>query len=236
MFFVLRPHDNTAFRQLRQEAVTAGDVVVTSEVYAHYNHITYAVLDIFKSAAVLGSDITHVWKTDDDAYVRWSLLLPALEAMPHEWLYAGAPLVPGSAIRGEGWHAVSYENWARDDPVRYGFGLGYIVSMDIAEHIAAGAPHVIMPPRNLLIIEDVAMGYWADFIGKENNVSISYRTIDHSLGNCTSTAMFWHVQPKQQASQVIRCMHARQGECCDANALMAHSVDSRYGVPVVPSL
>ena len=80
MFFVLRPRGNTAFRQLRQEAVTAGDVVITSEVYTHYNHITYAVLDIFKSAAMLGNDITHVLKTDDDAYVRWSLLLPALEA------------------------------------------------------------------------------------------------------------------------------------------------------------
>lgn len=118
----------------------------------------------------------------------------------------------------------------------YGYGLGYVVSIDIAQHIAAGAPHVIMPARNLLIIEDMAMGYWVDFIGKENNVDVNYRTIEHSLGNCTSTAMFWHVQPKQQSSQVIRCMHACQGRCCDANALMAHSILSAQGVPAATSL
>lgn len=215
MFFVLRPHDDTAFRQLRQEAIATGDVKVSSEIYADYYNITYSVLEIFKSAALSKEDITHVVKTDDDAYVRWSLLLPALEAMPRQWLFAGAPMAAGSVFRGDGWHAVSYNNWARDDPVRYGFGLGYVVSMDIAQHIAAGAPHVIMPGHNLLIIEDVAMGYWVDFIGKDNNVTINYRNIEHSLGDCTPTAMFWHVRPKPQW-EVIRCMHMQQGACCSA--------------------
>lgn len=212
-FFVLRPQNDTQFLQLRQEAVKEGDMVVVSHVYNHYNNITYAVLEIFKAAALLGGDLTHVVKTDDDAYVRWSLLLPALNTMPRQWLYAGAPMLPGSVFRGSTWHAVTYQNWARDDRVRYGFGLGYVVSMDIVQHLAAGAPHVIMPGDNLLIIEDMSMGYWVDFVGKENNVAINYRVIEHSLANCTSTAMFWHLKPSA-AWHVIRCMHEHGGACC----------------------
>jgi hypothetical protein len=134
--------------------------------------------------------------------------------MPQHWLYAGSPMALERVWRGPGLRSVSYENWASDELVRYSYGLGCIVTMDVAQQIAAGAPHVIMPAHNLLIIEDVALGYWVDFIGKENNVTINYRTIQHSLGNCTPNAMFWHVRPKAESSKVIRCMHAHQGECC----------------------
>lgn len=213
MFFVLRPVNNTLFRHLRDEAVKLGDVVVTSEVYEGYYNITYSVLDLFKTAAVLGDAITHVAKTDDDCYVRVNLLLPALEAMPRQLLYAGAPMGHGSVIRSPGWHHVPYSNWASDEPVKYGFGMGYILTLDLVKEIAAGAPHMIMPAHNLLIIEDVAVAYWVAYVGKELNVTINYNAgIKHSE-SCTPHDMFLHVKTKPQWG-VIRCMFEKGGACC----------------------
>jgi hypothetical protein len=213
MFFVLRPRNDTTFMQLRSEAVTHGDVVITSEVYEGYYNITYAVLDIFKTAAVMGDAFTHVAKTDDDCYVRLNLLLPALEAMPHQWLYAGAPMTHGSVIRSTGWHHVPYSNWASDQPVRYGFGMGYILTMDLAKEIAAGAPHMIMAPDNLLIIEDVAVAYWVAYVGKEKNITINYEAAIKHSESCTPGDMFLHVKSKPQW-KVIQCMYDRGGACC----------------------
>lgn len=211
-FFVLRPNNDTLFKQLRHEAATKGDVVITSEVYNDYYNISYSVLDLFKTAAILGDAITHVLKVDDDCYVRFPLLVQALDSMPRQWLYAGWPMHPGGVIRTPGWHQVSYKNWARDDPVVYGFGWGYVLSRDFVQHIAAGAPHVIMPPDNLLTIEDVAVGYWIDFIAKELNITTNIRTL--GLGEkCTADVVVLHIKARPQMP-LQRCMHSQQGACC----------------------
>jgi hypothetical protein len=211
-FFVLRPQQDAVFKQLRHEAANIGDVVITSGVYNDYYNITYAVLDLFRTAAVLGDAITHVMKVDDDCYVRMPLLLPALDAMPSQWLYAGWPMVPQGVVRTPGWHHVPYKNWPRDDPVKYGYGWGYVVSRDFVQHIAAGAPHVIMPAENLLIIEDVAVAYWIDFVSKDLNVTTNIRVLKLSE-TCREDLAVYHIKGKPKLP-TLSCMHNRQGACC----------------------
>lgn len=213
MFFVLQPKDAAVFRALRQEATSLGDVFVTSEVMEDYYNITYSVLDIFKAAVVM-EGITHVVKTDDDVYFRVALLLLNLKDMPRQWLYAGGPSMGhGSVIRTPGWHYVPYSNWASDEPVRYAFGWGYVLSIDIVKEIAAGAPHLIMPANNLLIIEDVAVAYWVEYIGKDKNVSIAYRTLQVASGQCTADAVFFEVK-QRPAWPIVSCMYNHSGQCC----------------------
>jgi hypothetical protein len=213
MFFVLRPHNDTAFRAVRREAAATGDIFMTSEVYEGYYNITYAVLDIFKVAATMSDSFTHVAKTDGDCFVRPGLLLDALSGMPRQWLYAGSPMNAGSVIRTPGWHYVPYSNWASETPVRYGFGAGYVVSIDLAKEIAAGAAHVIMPADNLLVIEDVAVGYWVEHVGSELGVQVNYNASIARGDGCNTDLMFAHITRKPQW-QVLRCLHAQGKDCC----------------------
>jgi hypothetical protein len=213
MFFVLRPHSDSNFQAVRREAAETGDIFMTSEVYEDYYNITYAVLNIFKVAATMSDSFTHIAKTDDDCFVRPAPLLNALAGMPRQWLYAGSPLGYGSVIRTPGWHYVPYSNWASDEGVRYGFGAGYVLSMDLAKEIAAGAAHVIMPADNLLIIEDVAVGYWVSHVAKEQGVSINYNDSIARGDGCNPDLMFAHITRKPQW-QALRCLHAQGTDCC----------------------
>jgi predicted DCC family thiol-disulfide oxidoreductase YuxK len=70
------------------EAATHSDLVLTPELDSYYN-TTYAVVNMFRVAAGLADRITHVLKTDDDTYVRVSVLLETLQGLPATWLYAG---------------------------------------------------------------------------------------------------------------------------------------------------
>lgn len=212
IFFLQRPNNDTIFKIIRDEAAHYGDIVITSEIYEDYYNITYSVLDLFKVAAHMSGDVTHVLKTDDDVYIRLDLLLPVLQAMPRQWLYAGT-VDHGSVIRTPGWHFVPYDNWASDKPVRYAFGWGYVTSIDIAKEIALGAVHMIMPPSNLLIIEDVAVGYWIDYIAKERNTSIHHESLRVAT-SCAVDVAILHITEKPQW-QVMKCMHEHGGRCCD---------------------
>lgn len=189
MFFVLRPQSDAAFLKLRREAVASGDVFVTSDVYEHYSNITYSVLSIFKAAATHGQEaFTHVVKTDEDCYMRSNLVISALQQMPRSWLYAGWPMEFGSVVRTQGWRYVPFSNWPGDHPVRYGFGAGYALSMDLVMEIATGAAHIIMPAHNLLIIEDIAVGYWVRQVRKERHVRVTYNSSLTMSDECTPDA------------------------------------------------
>ena len=214
MFFVLRPDDDADFYRVRQESVTLGDMFVVSDVNEHYDRITYSTLALFKAAAVNPSEYTHVVKTDDDVYLRPSLLLHTLEGMPRERLYAGHPMAPGSAVRHGEWHRVPYNNWADDTPVKYGFGWGYVLSMDLAQEVAAGSVHLIMRPDNLLIIEDLAVGYWVNYVAQERGITINYDgSIPMGNEGCKDDFIFYHIKAKPQW-RVIKCMHDHGGCCC----------------------
>jgi hypothetical protein len=213
MFFVQRPRSDAVFKEVRREATLMGDIVISSEVHEDYYNITYSVLEIFKTAARIGEGITHVVKTDEDCYLRTRLLVPRLEALPKQWLYAGGIMDVASVIRTPGWHSVPYSNWNSDQPVRYAFGVGYVVSVDIAREIAAGAAHMIMAPNNLLIIEDVAVGYWIEHVGRERNTTIQYHALSASISQCAPNLVFIHITSKPQW-KAIHCMYDHDGQCC----------------------
>ena len=213
MFFTLRPQSNTQFRDLRREAAQAGDVVVVAEVLSHHHNITYSTYEIFKTAARIGG-FTHVLKTDDDCYVRWNNLLPALADMPTEWLYAGWPMRFGEVHR-DGRYAVPLRNWSHRKTARYAYGWGYVVSMDIAKEIAAGAPLMVMEPGNMLVLEDVAVGYWILAISLDRHVGINYKLLA-SRQNCSESSQVVHLKPTTGTPwDMMQCMFQSGGQCCN---------------------
>lgn len=192
MFFTLRPASNDTWRRLRLEAELHGDVITTSEVAEDYYRITHSTIAIFRAAAALSHSVTHVLKTDVDCYIRVGLLLDALEAAPKDWLFAGFPWDITKTLPG----------------VRYGFGWGYVVTVDIARHVAAGVPDLLVAPT---AAEDDSAGRWVEYIAKDRNKTLSY------------TGWQWGSNPKCDNVPVIhtagnfemlRCMHARGGACC----------------------
>lgn len=138
---------------------------------------------------------------------------------------AGAPKTPASPYRTptERWY-VPYSNWRSDARVRYGSGHGYVLSIDLAREIAAGAPHMIMQGHNLLIIEDLAVGYWVDYIGKEQGVVINYDDTIHISRFCCNVNSMIHVVHEDTGNstyarprsdwKAMRCRHERGGQCC----------------------
>lgn len=214
MFFILRPPSNETFVAVRKEAAEKGDIITISEVQEDYFKITHATLELFRSAAVMGEQVTHVLKTDDDCYVRVSKLLEELGKLPRDRLLAGFPSWHSGFERRPGKPGyVPYSNWPVDKSVRYGFGWGYALSIDLVRYIAAGAPHMVMAPDNLLMIEDNAAAYWVDYIAQEQNITINYGGYfwdrKHMCQNHTVVA---HLTQKWQ---LMHCMQQNNGLCCD---------------------
>ena len=216
MFFTLRPQSSLHFKQLRREAADLGDLVVTAEVLTHYHNITYSTYEIFKTAARIGG-FTHVFKADDDSYFRWNLLLPALESLPTEWLYAGYPM-KSEQIRRTGKHGVTHQyNWPFPRTPPYAYGWGYVVSMDIAKEIAAGAPLALMEPGRLLPLEDVSVGFWVDYIRQDREVNINYRVLqaERTDRKCTEKSLVVHLKPTTGTPwDMMLCMFHTEGHCC----------------------
>lgn len=119
-------------------------------------------------------------------------------------------------LRHGSWHVVSYDNWPSDTPVRYGYGAGYALSMDLAREVAAGGTHMTMAPDNLLVIEDTAVGIWIDYILKEQSLAIYYNG-SFVLGgpelDCNPSTMFFHVTQHPKWAGLM-CMHEAGGQCC----------------------
>lgn len=93
IFFVFKPAGADRFMRLRDEAVQFGDIVVTSHANEAYLNCTYIVLDMFRTMAHIGT-ATHILKTDEDCYVRVTIMLQTLQTLPQSWLYCRQP--PGS--------------------------------------------------------------------------------------------------------------------------------------------
>lgn len=61
-----------------------------------------------------------------------------------------------------------------NDTPLYAWGYAAVLTVDLVQHIAAGIPHVMMPPNNLLRIEDVATGVWVEYIANHHNANVTY--------------------------------------------------------------
>lgn len=228
VFSVLRPASNETFSQLRAEAAEHGDIIVTSEVADAYNNLTYATLALFRAAAVNADRMTHLFKTDDDCYINVALLLDALHALPRTRLYSGYNMRSHEPIRCVPCaNSVPYSNWASDEPFpRYGYGLGYLLSMDVVQRIAAGVPHVVMRPNSLLVVEDTAVGVWVDHIVQRDGYDVTYDLsmeahINFGRGcnnrTCRHDDIVSHIVPDRVNATIpdtLECLHQQGTTCC----------------------
>eukprot|EP00877_Chromochloris_zofingiensis_P014511 jgi/Chrzof1/9313/UNPLg00282.t1 len=215
MFFVARPKAEALFDIIRNEAAAFADIVVVPDVLEHYYNITYQTLEIFRIAAVY-EDVTNVFKTDDDSYVRIGRLLQVVKQMPFDRAYLGRgfPLTPDSQPPRDSKHPfyVSVSEWPEDTGLpRYMWGLGYVLTMDLVREIAYGAAHKAMRSDRHLRIEDIAMSTWVDYISKERNWTINFIYNPNFAHGCHNTDV---VSYGIKSSDTLCCMYAKHGECC----------------------
>jgi hypothetical protein len=198
MFFTLRPPTTASWAQLQREAAQHGDIVVTGEVVEGYTNITHSTLSLLRTSMALPG-CTHVFKTDDDVYVRVGMLLQQLQQLPREWLLAGFP----------------HQKTRQPPYVPFGFGWGWAVSANIARLIAAGGPHLVPEPGSLFFKEDHQVGYWVAALAAGANASVTVGGSPWRLyaGHvaCNASDVVTHLSG---AWEPLYCMHRRGGECC----------------------
>jgi len=213
-FVVARPASSNDLALLRNESDTHGDVVVLYHIYEHYRNITYQTHEIFRIAYHL-RNMTHVVKVDDDSFVHVQRLVQKLMESPQTMAYLGRPMVAGDSFLrdpaaknyvGPEWNL---SKWNMSSLPRYGWGTGYIVTIDLAVKLAT-VP-LMMMPSYLLNLEDVAVGLWIDYLVKERGYNVRYISEPRiNIGGCSETDIISHFVKK--ASQHI-CMF-ETGKCC----------------------
>lgn len=221
-FFMLQP-STPMLQTVRREALIYRDIVIVSDVNESYRNITYAVWEMFKRAAVR-TDVTYFVKTDDDCYVRISVLLRALARLPTKWLYAGMPFeshVQPIRDPSNRWYT-PFSQWPsnRSFPP-YSSGMGAVISMDLVRHIATGVPHLIFPPNQLLEIEDVATGIYIDYVFRELHRPRIFARLHMNQFECAESDVITHFGWKQgighNTSMIANahlCTYCYQGRCC----------------------
>jgi hypothetical protein len=212
VFVTLRPASNNTLAQLQAEAVQHGDLLVVSDISDNYYNITYATIAVFKAAVAMGPPVKFVLKTDDDCYIRVPKLLDALHDAPLQLTYAGYPLKPARLHR-SGKYAITWSMWpGNNTKVIYAWGAGYVLSIDLARMIAAGAPHQLTP--QMVQIEDMAVGLWVEGLAQQHNLTINYHYFHYNM-SCDAEAVASHLKEKTGAK--LRCIHQRQGQCCNSH-------------------
>jgi hypothetical protein len=221
VFFVLRPATKQGVHALRSEAADFGDIVVTSSVEESYYNCTHSVLAMMQAAAAMGPAVDFLVKADDDCYVRASKLLNALEGMPKQLLYAGFSMQAIPTPRDGRW-AIPFKAWPHPMTAPYSYGLAYVLSMDLVQNIAAGGLHAAMDAENVVPIEDIAVGIAVEAIGFWQGADIIYDTsMPYSIQGCDDVSVFVQMPKKIQDgavySEIMFCMHKKQGGCCFHN-------------------
>lgn len=176
---------------LKMEAKLHKDIVFLDAVEA-YSNLVQKVHMFFRWAAVNCPGITHVFKTDDDSFVRLDLLGTMIDALPSERLYFGSflrnmPARKKDKKTNKYTHqplAGNEQNFA-EWPV-YASGAGYIVSFDVV--ILLGFPVL---PRWHQTAEDRAVGV---ALFGYNITYISSNRFFRPWGTCDSKAVMLHYQ------------------------------------------
>lgn len=113
---------------------------------------------------------------------------------------------------------VPVSNWASNETITYAWGMATLMSRDLVWHLAAGAPHVSMPPGNVLWIEDVAVGVWAAQIAKEQNATLHYGNLTCDTRKCNDGDVVT-ANLQQPFREALLCLHNNNGHCCGNKTL-----------------
>lgn len=211
MFFVSRPRDERLFDAVRREAAEKDDLVVLGHVWESYDNITYQTFEVCRAAYVDGH-ATHVMKVDDDSYLRVTNLLGELAAMPKLQAFLGFIENPGGGPhrnKDSQWY-VGWDEWASDRYPPWAHGTGYVITYDVSKQIATGVPYKLLPDR-LFKLEDISMGSWVEFVGKDLGWDIKLvGSTRFNYGGCTPHDVVSHyINAERQL-----CMWKKGGRCC----------------------
>ena len=107
------------------------------------------------------------------------------------------------------WH-VPWEEWPWETFPAWAHGAGYIITKDIVNEIAAGAAMKIQN-HTLFRLEDISMGAWVDFVGKDKGWYVQLvKEKRFNFNGCLGNDLVSHYIQAQQ----MRCMYQNNGKCC----------------------
>jgi hypothetical protein len=211
VFILSKPREKGITEAVHQEILRHNDVVVVGHVLEHYFNITHQTLELFRTAYAFHGNITHVLKCDDDSYIHVGRLLSLLTPLPHHYTWAGAinrGYTPNRDPKSK-WF-VSKVEWAEDHSSMYwSHGPGYVLTMDLARLLSAGAVSQCMP-EPLFKLEDIAIGSWLTCLEMKQHLNITKVRSRVNLLGCAPADIISHYMSPNQ----MRCMFKQNGMCC----------------------
>ena len=197
-FFVSVPDksfNRGMLRYLYSEVENYGDVVMLKHSVEDYHKITDKTLEIMRMANARGG-FTHVVKTDTDTYIRVPPMADLIRGMPASRALLGKLNVDGVPYRNGKW-GMDEADYPFSDYPKYAQGSLYIVTADIAAWIASS-----MRINSHLKIEDVSMGMWLMFYGKDVTYVNDSRLRETGCEEGDITSHY-------QTPHMMECIHSR---------------------------
>ena len=207
-FIIARPADPSI--DFQTEITKYDDIMVMHWNREDYYTIANKTLEIFRIAAAFSKEFkfTHVFKTDDDSYVRTAQLANILMECADTNAWIGHHNPPGGkparALGGK-W-TLSAAEYPRETFPAWTNGILYGVTIDIARWILA---HASLPIH--LRLEDILFALWMELYENEQSVKISKcgKPRQFNAAGCARQDVVSHyITPSH-----MRCIYAR-GACC----------------------
>ncbi|KAK3027863.1 hypothetical protein RJ639_041497 [Escallonia herrerae] len=213
-FFVALHKRKEVNLELKKEADFFRDIIIVPYM-DNYDLVvlkTVAICEYGVSAGVRTVAAKNIMKCDDDTFVRIDAVIKEVKTVKSDRsLYVGNINYHHKPLRHGKW-AVMYEEWPEEDYPPYANGPGYIVSSDIAQHIASEfEKHKL----RLFKMEDVSMGMWVEQFNSSRPVEYL-----HSLKFCQFGCIEDYYTAHYQSPRQMICLWSkllRQGkpQCCN---------------------
>ena len=130
----------------------------------------------------------------------------------HAWMMTSVVFPGSKPHRDESnrWH-VPVEEWPWETYPAWAHGAGYVITKDLVNEIAAGAAMKIQN-HTLFRLEDISMGAWVEFVGKEKGWYVQLvKDRRFNFNGCSGKDLVSHYIQAQQ----MYCMYTHNGQCCE---------------------
>ncbi|KDD74093.1 hypothetical protein H632_c1578p1, partial [Helicosporidium sp. ATCC 50920] len=226
--------DEALLAKIQEEQREKGDLVLLPSQREAYHNIVYQTLELLRFAAAAEElDVTHVLKVDDDSHVHADRLLQAVLFAQQEFgngteaggeaavkkesvhLFLGHVEAGGQPNRDpqSQWY-VDPMDWPAGRPFpAWAHGAGYVLSIDLAREVAAGAALMASRPerdRRLFPLEDVAVGSWVEWVARDRGwVVHALSDARFDFAGCRSLDVVSHYV----AAEAQACLWTSGGDC-----------------------
>lgn len=210
-------------RQLEDEQMQHGDLLLLPELHDSYENLTIKVLQVY-TWLDKNLNFKYVFKADDDTFARLDVMLQELRGQEPHRLYWGFFSGRGRVKTGGKWKESA---WVLCDYyLPYALGGGYVLSWDLVRYLALNHDYF-----GLWQNEDVSLGAWMAPLDLKRVHDPRFDTEYKSRG-CSNQYLVSHKQSLEDMLEKHRSL-VQDGRLCKEE--VRHRLSYVYDWEVPPS-